>query len=99
MLFLSEAFTRPRVTQRLAKAGFTQAYTYFTWRNTKEELQAYLEELTEYPVHEYFGAELLAEHSGYFAGEFEDGRQVGVSGEAGAGGDDDLELWHLRRGV
>jgi starch synthase (maltosyl-transferring) len=43
------------VTQRLAKAGFTQAYTYFTWRNTKEELQAYLEELTEYPVHEYFG--------------------------------------------
>jgi starch synthase (maltosyl-transferring) len=55
VILLSEAFTRPRVTQRLAKAGFTQAYTYFTWRNTKEELQAYLEELTEYPVHEYFG--------------------------------------------
>jgi starch synthase (maltosyl-transferring) len=43
------------VTQRLAKAGFTQAYTYFTWRNTKEELAAYVEELTESPVHEYFG--------------------------------------------
>jgi starch synthase (maltosyl-transferring) len=54
-IFLSEAFTRPRVTQRLAKAGFTQAYTYFTWRNTKEELTAYLEELTEYPVNQYFG--------------------------------------------
>jgi starch synthase (maltosyl-transferring) len=55
VILLSEAFTRPRVTQRLAKAGFTQAYTYFTWRNTKEELQAYLEELTEYPVNQYFG--------------------------------------------
>jgi starch synthase (maltosyl-transferring) len=54
-LFLSEAFTRPRVTQRLAKLGFTQAYTYFTWRNTKEELTEYLEELNEYPVREYFG--------------------------------------------
>ncbi len=54
-IFLSEAFTRPRVTQRLAKAGFTQAYTYFTWRNTKEELTAYLEELVEYPLREYFG--------------------------------------------
>ena len=54
-LFLSEAFTRPRVTQRLAKLGFTQAYTYFTWRNTKEELTEYLEELNEYPLREYFG--------------------------------------------
>jgi starch synthase (maltosyl-transferring) len=54
-IFLSEAFTRPRVTQRLAKAGFTQAYTYFTWRNTKAELTEYLEELVEYPVREYFG--------------------------------------------
>ena len=43
------------MTQRLAKVGFTQAYTYFTWRNTKEELQEYLEELIEYPLNEYFG--------------------------------------------
>ena len=55
VIFLSEAFTRPRVTQRLAKAGYTQAYTYFTWRNTKAELTAYLEELNEYPLKEYFG--------------------------------------------
>ncbi|WP_114209608.1 maltotransferase domain-containing protein [Acidisarcina polymorpha] len=53
-LFLSEAFTRPRVSQRLAKVGFTQAYTYFTWRNTKQELTEYLEELNEYPLKEYF---------------------------------------------
>jgi starch synthase (maltosyl-transferring) len=55
VILLSEAFTRPRVTQRLAKAGYTQAYTYFTWRNTKPELTAYLEELNEYPLKEYFG--------------------------------------------
>ena len=55
VIFLSEAFTRPRVTQRLAKLGFTQAYTYFTWRNTKQELTEYLEELNEYPLSEYFG--------------------------------------------
>jgi starch synthase (maltosyl-transferring) len=55
VILLSEAFTRPRVTQRLAKAGYTQAYTYFTWRNTKAELTAYLEELNEYPLKEYFG--------------------------------------------
>jgi starch synthase (maltosyl-transferring) len=45
-IFLSEAFTRPKVMKRLAKLGFTQSYTYFTWRNTKQELQDYLTELT-----------------------------------------------------
>jgi starch synthase (maltosyl-transferring) len=45
-LFLSEAFTRPKVMQRLAKLGFSQSYTYFTWRNEKQEIQAYLRELT-----------------------------------------------------
>jgi starch synthase (maltosyl-transferring) len=45
-IFLAEAFTRPRVMQRLAKLGFTQSYTYFTWRNTKQELTEYLTELT-----------------------------------------------------
>jgi starch synthase (maltosyl-transferring) len=55
VILLSEAFTRPRVSQRLAKLGYTQAYTYFTWRNTKQELTEYLEELNEYPLKEYFG--------------------------------------------
>ena len=53
-IFLSEAFTRPHVMYALAKAGFTQSYTYFTWRNTKAELQAYLEEITQPPVSDFF---------------------------------------------
>jgi starch synthase (maltosyl-transferring) len=54
VVFLSEAFTRPKVMKALAKLGFTQSYTYFTWRTTKAELSAYLHELTQYPMHEYF---------------------------------------------
>src|SRR6266446_5285927 len=46
VLFLAEAFTRPKVMKALAKAGFSQSYTYFTWRNTKAELTEYLTELT-----------------------------------------------------
>jgi starch synthase (maltosyl-transferring) len=45
-IFLAEAFTRPKVMKRLAKLGFTQSYSYFTWRNTKPELTSYLTELT-----------------------------------------------------
>lgn len=54
VIFLSEAFTRPKVMYRLAKIGFTQSYTYFTWRNTKRELTEYLLELTQTQVREYF---------------------------------------------
>jgi starch synthase (maltosyl-transferring) len=54
VLFLAEAFTRPRVMERLAKVGFSQSYTYFTWRDTKEELTQYMLELTTTPVREYF---------------------------------------------
>ena len=53
-IFLSEAFTRPKMMRALAKSGFTQSYTYFTWRNTKSELIEYLTELTAYPAKEYF---------------------------------------------
>jgi starch synthase (maltosyl-transferring) len=58
VLFLAEAFTRPHVMYRLAKLGFTQSYTYFTWRNTKEELTGYFTELTQPPVREFFRANL-----------------------------------------
>jgi len=58
VLFLSEAFTRPRAMQHLAKLGFSQSYTYFTWRNTKRELTEYFEELARPPVCEYFRANL-----------------------------------------
>ena len=54
LIFLSEAFTRPKVMYRLAKLGFTQSYTYFTWRTTKQELTEYLTELTQTEVHEFF---------------------------------------------
>jgi starch synthase (maltosyl-transferring) len=54
VIFLSEAFTRPKVMYHLAKAGFTQSYTYFTWRNTKREFIEYLTELTQTEVREYF---------------------------------------------
>ena len=54
VIFLSEAFTRPKVMYRLAKVGFSQSYTYFTWRNTKRELTDYLVELTTTDVTEFF---------------------------------------------
>ncbi|MGA8618202.1 MAG: alpha-1,4-glucan--maltose-1-phosphate maltosyltransferase [Candidatus Sulfotelmatobacter sp.] len=54
VLFLAEAFTRPHVMYRLAKLGFSQSYTYFSWRNTKQELTDYFTELTQTDVREYF---------------------------------------------
>ena len=54
LIFLAEAFTRPKVMQQLAKLGFTQSYTYFTWRNTKHELTEYMEELTGTEMADYF---------------------------------------------
>jgi starch synthase (maltosyl-transferring) len=54
VIFLSEAFTKPHLMYGLAKRGFTQSYTYFTWRNTKEELTSYLKEITSGPIGEYF---------------------------------------------
>ncbi|MCF0068912.1 alpha-1,4-glucan--maltose-1-phosphate maltosyltransferase [Dyadobacter sp. CY261] len=54
VIFLAEAFTRPRVMERLAKIGFNQSYTYFTWRNSKWELEQYLYELTKTDQQYYF---------------------------------------------
>ena len=54
LIFLSEAFTRPNLMYRLAKLGFTQSYTYFTWRNTKKDLIEYFTELTQTEVREFF---------------------------------------------
>jgi starch synthase (maltosyl-transferring) len=53
-IFLAEAFTRPKMMKELAKAGFSQSYTYFTWRNTKQEITEYLTELTQTEMREYF---------------------------------------------
>jgi starch synthase (maltosyl-transferring) len=54
VLFLAEAFTKPAVMQRLSKLGFSQSYTYFTWRNTKQEITEYFSELVETELREYF---------------------------------------------
>jgi starch synthase (maltosyl-transferring) len=54
VIFLAEAFTRPKLMKGLAKLGFTQSYTYFTWRMQKWELEQYLNELTAYPEHDYY---------------------------------------------
>jgi len=60
VVFLAEAFTRPKPMRYLAKEGFTQSYTYFTWRNTKEELIEYFTELTRTEVREYLRPNLFA---------------------------------------
>ncbi|OFV90798.1 MAG: hypothetical protein A3H95_10190 [Acidobacteria bacterium RIFCSPLOWO2_02_FULL_64_15] len=60
VIFLAEAFTRPKVMYYLAKLGFTQSYTYFTWRNTKDELTAYFTEINHPEVAEFFRPNLFA---------------------------------------
>jgi len=59
-IFLSEAFTRPKIMRYLAKSGFSQSYTYFTWRNSKDELTEYFTELTQTDVREYMRPNLFA---------------------------------------
>jgi starch synthase (maltosyl-transferring) len=54
IIFLAEAFTRPKLMKGLAKLGFTQSYTYFTWRTQKWELEQYLNELTAYPERDFY---------------------------------------------
>jgi starch synthase (maltosyl-transferring) len=60
VIFLSEAFARPKIMKQLAKCGFSQSYTYFTWRNTKRELMQYMEELTQTEAVEYFRPNFFA---------------------------------------
>ena len=54
LIFLAEAFTRPKIMYRLAKGGFSQSYTYFAWRNTAQELREYFTEITKPPVSDFF---------------------------------------------
>jgi starch synthase (maltosyl-transferring) len=58
VVFLSEAFTTPKRMRALARAGFSQSYTYFTWREGRDELRQYLEELTQGPMRDYFRGNL-----------------------------------------
>jgi starch synthase (maltosyl-transferring) len=86
VIFLSEAFTRPKVMHRLAKLGFSQSYTYFTWRNTKQELTEYFTELTQRPGTRLLPAQRLAEHARHPARALQYGGRAGVHVAADAGG-------------
>ena len=99
-IFLAEAFTRPKIMYRLAKLGFTQSYTYFTWRNTKAELIEYFTELTQTDGARVLPPEPVAQHAGHSARALADaaaGRRSsrGWCWPATLG----VELRHLRPGV
>lgn len=72
--FLAEAFTRPKVMKLLAKGGFTQSYTYFTWRNGKQEFTEYLTELTQSDMKEYFRGNFFCNTPDILAGPLQGGR-------------------------
>jgi starch synthase (maltosyl-transferring) len=75
VLFLAEAFTKPAVMSRLSKLGFSQSYTYFTWRNTKQEITKYFSELVETDVGEYFRPSLWPNTPDILAGFLQLGKR------------------------
>jgi starch synthase (maltosyl-transferring) len=75
VLFLAEAFTKPAVMYRLSKLGFSQSYTYFTWRNTKEEITEYFSELVETEVREFFRPSLWPNTPDILPGFLQEGRR------------------------
>jgi starch synthase (maltosyl-transferring) len=79
VIFLSEAFTRPRIAYRLAKLGFSQSYTYFAWKNTKAELTELLTELTTAPVREFFRMNLWPNTPDILTEQLEAGRPVFIT--------------------
>ncbi|HEV8252706.1 MAG TPA: alpha-1,4-glucan--maltose-1-phosphate maltosyltransferase [Candidatus Limnocylindria bacterium] len=74
VIFLSEAFTTPKRMKALAKAGFSQSYTYFTWRESRDELRDYLTELTAGPMREYFRGNLWPNTPDIFPHHLDHGR-------------------------
>ena len=97
VIFLSEAFTRPKMMYRLAKVGFSQSYTYFTWRNTKQELTDYFIELTTSEVKEFFRPHLFVntpDINPFFPANL---RAPGISDPRGAGGDAFRPMGHVFR--
>jgi starch synthase (maltosyl-transferring) len=78
VIFLAEAFTAPKRMRALAKAGFSQSYTYFTWRESRDELRDYLTELTAGPMREYFRGNLWPNTPDIFAHHLDHGRPAFV---------------------
>jgi hypothetical protein len=95
VIFLAEAFTRPKVMHRLAKLGFTQSYTYFTWRTAKQELVDYFTELSSGPER-VLSPQCVAEHARHPARIPAIRSACRVCGKIGAGGHLGGELRHLR---
>jgi starch synthase (maltosyl-transferring) len=73
VIFLSEAFTRPKVMYQLAKLGFTQSYTYFAWRNVRWELTQYFTELTQSDIRDFFRPNLWPNTPDILSGYLRDG--------------------------
>ncbi len=85
VVFLAEAFTRPAVMSTLAKLGFSQSYTYFTWRNTRAELETYVGELSEQT--DWFRPNFFVNTPDIFHEYLQQGGPAGVRGSHRAGGD------------
>ena len=83
----------------LAKRGFTQSYTYFTWRNTKAELQSYLEEITRPPVSDFFRPNFWPNTPDILHKTLQDGGRPAFMYPSDPGGDADRELRHLWSGL
>ncbi len=96
-IFLSEAFTKPKMMKALAKAGFTQSYTYFTWRKTKQELTEYFTELTQTEMREYFRGNLFTNTPDILPLPSPDGRASDVPDSRRARGHALERLRHLQR--
>ncbi len=96
VLFLAEAFTRPKVMYQLAKLGFTQSYTYFAWRNARQELTEYFTELTQTDVREYFRPNLWPNTPDILTEFLQQGGRPAFMIRLAAGRDSGRQLWNLR---
>ena len=98
-IFLAEAFTRPKVMYRLAKVGFTQSYTYFTWRQSRWELESYLTELTATEVADFFRPNFWPNTPDILTEQLQSGRPAGLCPPGGPGRHPGRQLRHLRPGL
>ena len=99
LIFLAEAFTRPKVMHRLAKLGFTQSYTYFAWRNTKYEITQYFTELTQGEGREYFRPNCWPNTPDILTEYLQFGGRPAFLARAGARRDAERQLRDLRTGL
>ena len=97
MIFLAEAFTRPKLMKGLAKLGFTQSYTYFTWRTQKWELEQYLTELTGYPERDFYRPNFFVNTPDILPYHLQSGESLDVQVPRRAGRHAVEQLRHLQR--